>query len=197
MQGTEPDHFRQAGEHLAAAVLQHAAPTETAHTAARFAISAVQSGTAEPEVFTVGDLAVICEGAVVGHLAHNGLEVVDFDGVTICSVEKVVHKAGEVLTHAGVAVPEENVSMAADSIVKAAVVRSCVVGDTVVGYMSSPKRVVDDSGSTLGTFDGTHIMHGGQSTLQAQAGEVVSLEDLSDAAFRGAAQAGVVQMSYQ
>ena len=111
---------------------------------------------------------------------------------TICSVEKVTHKDGEVLTQAGTVVPEESVEKATDSIVKAAVVRSCVVDDAVVGYMSSHKRVVDDSGSVLGTFDGTDIMHGGQSTnLGAQTGEVVSLEDLSDAAFRGAAQAGV------
>lgn len=192
MQGAEGDHIGKAGEYLAAAVLRHAAPSETAETAARSVISAVQSGTAEPQVFCVGDLALNGEGEVVGHLSNNGLAVVDFDGVSICCVEKVAHKDGQVLTHAGVAVPEEFISQAVESIVKAAVVRTCVADDEVVGYMSSQKRVVDDSGSAVGTFDGTHVVRGGQQkTLEAQPGEVVSLQDISDAAFQGAAQAGV------
>jgi hypothetical protein len=192
VQGPGEDHAERAGEYLAAAVLQHAAPSATAETAARSVITAVQSGTAEPKVFTVGNLAVNCDGEIVGLLANNGLEVVGFDGITICAVEKVTHEDGQVIRHSGAALFEEFVDNAAQGIVTAAVVRTCVVNDTVIGYMSSHKRVVDDSGTLTGTFDGSSIVHGQSRILEVQPGGVVALRDIPDAAFRGAAQAGAI-----
>lgn len=192
MQGA--DTVEKAGEYLAAAVLQQATPSETAEAAATSVITAVESGAAAPEVFTVGDLALNCDGEVVGRLAKNGLMVEDFDGVTICAVEKVKHADGQVLTQSGVPVQEEFVRKAAESIVTAAVVRSFLADDAVVGYASSShKRVVDDSGSVVGCFDGKHIVYSSEiKTLAAQPGELVSLKDISDSAFWGAAQAGVI-----
>lgn len=193
MQGAGEDHFKKAGEYLAAAVLQNAVPSDSAQTAARSAITAVQSDTYEPAVFTVGELAVNSEGQVVGYLEKNGETVVDFDGVTICTVERVSHSHGQVLKVSGSTVSEEFVGQAAQSIVEAAVLRSCVADESTVGYMGSQNRVVDDSGVCVGTFDGVSTVRCGEGkTQEVQQGELVSLEDISDAAFRGAAQAGKI-----
>jgi hypothetical protein len=192
VQGAGEDRAEKAGEYLASAVLHRAAPSETAQTAARSVITAVQSGTATPEVFTVGDLAVNCDGKIVGLLSNDGREVVSFDGSTICTVETVTYSDGKLTTSSGLALPEEFVAKAAKTIVSAAVVPTCVVGDAVVGYMSSHRRVVDDSGAVVGTFNGSSLVDGQSRALEARRGEIVSLGDVPDAAFQGAAQAGVI-----